>query len=159
MVCAMDKTRSGAPAERERLDAAGALMRDVGNGLRTLVDVDAAAYDAVMEAYRLPKGTEEEKTARKQAIAAALSHATDVPRRTAHGCREVLRAAVDAATHGNPNALSDAKTAGALAWAGLIGAIENVRINLGPNADPKALAEVDALLHEARALATALGVA
>jgi formiminotetrahydrofolate cyclodeaminase len=70
-----------------------------------------------------------------------------------------MRAAVDAATHGNPNALSDARTAGALAWAGLLGALENVRINLGPQADTVALAELDALARESSASAAALGLA
>jgi methenyltetrahydrofolate cyclohydrolase len=158
MVCAMEKTRTGDPSERERLDRAGALVREVGRGLRTLVDVDAAAYEAVMAAYRLPKGTDEEKGRRKEAIAAAMAHATDVPRRTAHGCLAILRAAVDAATHGNPNALSDARAGGALAWAGLMGAVENVRINLGPQADPAAVAEIDGLLRDARGLAIALGL-
>lgn len=158
MVCAMDKTRTGEPSERERLDSAGALVREAAQALRTLVDVDAAAYEAVMAAYRLPKGTDEEKARRKEAIAAALAHATDVPRRTAHACLAVMAAAVEAAVHGNPNALSDARTGGALAWAGLLGAIENVRINLGPQAHAPALAEVDALLRDARQQAAALGL-
>ena len=158
MVCAMDKTRTGDPAERTRLDGAGSAVRDAGARLRALVDEDTGAYDAVVAAYRLPKSSDDEKVRRKQAIADAMAHATDVPRRTARTCLDVLRAAVDAAAHGNPNALSDAKTAGALAWAGLLGAIENVRINLGANADPAALAEVDALLRDGRDSLTALGV-
>jgi glutamate formiminotransferase/formiminotetrahydrofolate cyclodeaminase len=158
MVCAMEKTRGAVPDERARLDAAGAVARAAGETLRRLVDDDAAAYDAVTAAYRLPRSTEDEKARRKQAVAAALAHATDVPRRTAGACLEVLSAAADAATHGNPNALSDARTGGALAWAGLLGAVENVRINLGPRSDPNALADLDALTRAARRSATALGL-
>jgi methenyltetrahydrofolate cyclohydrolase len=136
MVCAMPKTRTGSEAERERLTAALGWARESGSRLRLLVDEDAAAYDAVVAAYRLPKGTDPEKAARKDAVAKAMSGATAVPQRTAEACLVVLRAASEALAHGNPNATSDARTAGALAWAGLLGAAENVRINLGPNADP-----------------------
>jgi len=119
MVAGMDKTRTGAPEERTRL---AALLQDtlsVGRRLRALVDEDTAAYDAVMAAYRLPRGTDEEKAARKPVIAAALARATEVPLETAERCAVVLAAAAAAAADGNPNALSDARTAGALAWAGL----------------------------------------
>ena len=158
MVCGMEKTRTGDASERGRLDAAGAGAREAGDRLRSLVDEDTAAYDAVMSAYRLPKASDEEKARRKQAIAAAIAHATDVPRRTAEACLAVLRAAAEAAAHGNPNALSDAKTAGALAWAGLLGALENVKINLGPNPDPAAVAELDQLLRDARESAEKVGL-
>jgi glutamate formiminotransferase/formiminotetrahydrofolate cyclodeaminase len=158
MVCAMEKTRTGDASERTRLDAAGASAREAGERLRSLVDEDTAAYDAVMSAYRLPKASDEEKARRKQAVAAAMARATEVPRRTAQSCLAVLRAALEAAGHGNPNAVSDAKTAGALAWAGLLGAVENVRINLGPNPDPAAVADLDQLLREARESTKKLGL-
>jgi formiminotetrahydrofolate cyclodeaminase len=129
MVGAMDKTRTGDSGERARLDAARARVDTAGAALRSLVDEDSAAYDAVMAAYRLPKETDDEKAARKGAIQSALAHATDVPLRTAEACLVVLQQAVTAAADGNPNATSDALTGGVLAWAGLRGALENVRIN------------------------------
>ena len=158
MVCAMDKTRTGDASERARLDTAGASAREAGNRLRSLVDEDTAAYDAVMAAYRLPKASDDEKVRRKQAIAAAMAGATEVPRRTAAACLDVLRAVTVAAADGNPNALSDARTAGALAFAGLLGALENVKINLGPNPEPSAVAEIDALRDQARKLTEPLGL-
>jgi len=136
MVCRMPKTRTGDPRERGRLDGALADARAAGDQLRRLVDEDSAAYDAVMAAYRLPKATGDEKAARKRAIDAAVSLATEVPLRTAEACMIVLGTAAGAANDGNPNALSDARTAAALAWAGLKGAAENVRINLAGSADP-----------------------
>jgi formiminotetrahydrofolate cyclodeaminase len=134
MVCGMTKTRTGDPAERARLDEAHADARTTGDWLRRLVDEDSAAYDAVVAAYKLPKVTEDEKAARKRAVEAAVSVATDVPLRTAEACLAVLAAAQVAAENGNPNATSDARTAAALAWAGLKGAAENVRINLRESA-------------------------
>lgn len=158
MVCAMEKTRSGAPSDRDRLDEAAPRLRQAGEGLRRLVDADAAAYDAVVSAYRLPRGTDEEKTARQAQVARTMAHATDVPRQTARACLAVMSAAVEAAAHGNPSALSDARTGGALAWAGLLGAVENVRINLGGQPDAAAAAELDGMLRDARGLAVALGL-
>jgi formiminotetrahydrofolate cyclodeaminase len=160
MVCAMPKTRTGSEAERERLDAALGWAREAGSRLRALVDEDSAAYDAVMAAYRLPKGTDAEKAARKSAVAAAMTGATAVPLRTAEACLVVLRAASEGLAHGNPNASSDARTAGALAWAGLLGAAENVRINLGPSAEPSegTAPQIGALVAEGRGQFAALGL-
>ena len=160
MVCAMPKTRTGAAEERGRLDAALAWVREAGDRLRALVQEDARAYDAVMAAYRLPKATEAEKAARKGAIAAALVRATEVPLETAEACLVVLKAAQEAAAHGNQNAISDARTGGALGLAGLIGAAENVRINAGSQAESgaAALERVELTLQEGRNRAAALGI-
>jgi formiminotetrahydrofolate cyclodeaminase len=129
MVCAMSKTRSGEEGERQRLDRALGVAREARGRLQELVDLDQKAFDAVMGAYRLPKATDEEKRARKEAIGKAMKEATDVPLETAGECLRVLKAALEAAEAGNPNALSDARTGAALALAGLLGAFENVRIN------------------------------
>jgi formiminotetrahydrofolate cyclodeaminase len=158
MVCSLPKTRTGAPDERARLDAALGWTREAGERLRALVDEDTAAYDAVVAAHRLPKASDAEKSARRAAIGAALRHATEVPLRSAEACLVVLRAAEAAAAHGNPNALSDARTAAALAFAGLLGAAENVRINAGSLADAGgALVEkVGAFVEEGRSRVDAL---
>jgi formiminotetrahydrofolate cyclodeaminase len=154
MVSAMAKTRTGAPEERERLDAALGWAREAGARLRRLVDDDTTAYDAVIAAYRLPKATDEEKASRKAAVAHAMERATDVPLRTAEACLVVLKAAQEAAAHGNVNALSDARTGGAMAWAGLVGAAENVRINSSPGG--AGLEEIEAMVSEGRERAASL---
>jgi len=159
MVCRMPKTRTGDPGERARLDEALADARRTGDQLRRLVDEDSAAYDAVVAAYRLPKATDEEKASRKRTVDAAVAVATDVPLRTAEMCWAVLAAAQVAAENGNPNAASDARTAAALAWAGLKGAAENVRINLGPAGASPAREHVDGLEREAGERLAALGLA
>lgn len=158
MVSSMAKTRTGAPEERERLDTALRWAHEAGARLRALVDEDTEAYDAVVAAYRLPKATEGEKAARKGAIALALGRATDVPLRTAEACLVVLKAAQEAAAHGNPNAASDARTAAAMAWAGLVGAAENVRINAGPPDEGNAalLAPLAQAVVEARSILESL---
>jgi methenyltetrahydrofolate cyclohydrolase len=159
MVTGMSRTRTGAPEERARLDAAQGWAREAGSRLRHLVDEDSRAYDAVVAAYKLPKGSDSEKAARKEAVGQAMALATDVPLQTAEACLVVLKAAQEAAEHGNPNALSDARTAGALAFAGLVGAAENVRINassLGDAAAP-AVEKVEAALREGRSRAGEMG--
>ncbi len=159
MVASMEKTRTGAAQERERLDTALGWVREAGGRLRALVDEDTRAYDAVIAAYRLPKGTDDEKAVRKGAIATALARATDVPLQSAEGCLVVLKAAQEAAAHGNPNALSDARTGGAMAYAGLTGAAENVRINLGPTDQGSELrARLEAIVQDGRTRATTLGL-
>ena len=160
MVCAMPKTRTGAPEERGRLDTALGWAREASSRLRGLVDEDSEAFEAVMAAYRQPKGTDEEKAQRKKAVTRAMAHATRVPAQTAEACLVVMRAAVEAAQHGNPNALSDARTGGALAWAGLLGAVENVRINAKPDDGTAAamLEEAETALRDARTVAASLGL-
>lgn len=160
MVCAMPKTKTNADAERERLATALGWAREAGVRLRGLVDEDAGAYDAVVAAYRLPKATEGEKAARKERVAEAMARATEVPLRTAEACLVVLKAAAAALAHGNPNAASDGRSAGALAWAGLLGAAENVRINAGSlgEAGEEAERRLDALLEEGRTRLAAIGL-
>ena len=98
--------------------------------LLTLVDADAAAYNQVTEAFKLPKDTDVHKAERAASIHSAFRIATDVPLATAEACAEVLVLAGQVAAHGNRNAASDAAVAALLAHAGLRGAARNVRINL-----------------------------
>jgi glutamate formiminotransferase/formiminotetrahydrofolate cyclodeaminase len=159
MVCAMAKTRGGLPADRERLDTALGWAREARERLERLVDEDTAAYDAVVAAYRLPKGTEEEKAARRVAVGSAMERATQVPMDTAEACLVVLQAAGEAAAHGNPNAVSDARTGAALALAGLLGAVENVRINAsGRDGAVPLLERADSFVREGRERAAAAGL-
>jgi formiminotetrahydrofolate cyclodeaminase len=160
MVCAMPKTRTGDASERERLETALGWVREASSRLRSLVDEDSEAFDAVMAAYRLPKATDEEKAQRKKAITRAMSRATQVPVQTAEACLVVMRGAVEAAQNGNPNASSDARTGGALAWAGLLGAVENVRINARSDDSTAAslLEAAETAAREGRDLAAALGL-
>lgn len=130
MVAAMPKTRTGTPEEREKLDGARAQAAKAGARLRELVDLDTAAYNAVMAAFKLPKATDDEKAVRKNAIADATRLATETPLETVERGVDVLRAAAVALSCGNENALSDVRTAMSLCRAAIEGGTENVRINL-----------------------------
>jgi glutamate formiminotransferase/formiminotetrahydrofolate cyclodeaminase len=98
--------------------------------LTAAVDQDAAAFERVMFAFRLPKDTEEQIATRTEAIHNATIHAADVPLETARLSMHVMELACEAAQIGNPNAVTDAGTAAALAQAALKGAGYNVRINI-----------------------------
>jgi glutamate formiminotransferase/formiminotetrahydrofolate cyclodeaminase len=93
------------------------------------VQRDAAAFDEVMAALRLPKETEEQQAARTAAIESATHHAAEVPLEVARLAAPVLELAAELAETGNTNAISDAGSAGALAGAAIHAAGLNVKIN------------------------------
>ena len=95
-----------------------------------LVDADTAAYQNVMDAYRLPKATPEDAAARRSAVQEAMIHAADLPLAAAEACVQMLNLAARARASGNPNAGSDAAVAALLAHAALLSAAHNVRANL-----------------------------
>lgn len=94
-----------------------------------LIDKDTASFNVLMDAFKLPKGTDEEKAARSEAIQKATVGTIDVPLRTLEVCVRSLQLARIAAEHGNPNAVSDAGTGAQMARAGAVAAAYNVRIN------------------------------
>lgn len=98
--------------------------------LTKYIDEDTMAFNKVMDAYRLPKDTDEQKIARSQAIQQAMENAASLPLRVAECCLEIITMAKRAILIGNTNAASDAAVAGLMAYAGLNGALYNVRINL-----------------------------
>jgi glutamate formiminotransferase/formiminotetrahydrofolate cyclodeaminase len=97
--------------------------------LLAAVDADSAAFKAVMSAYGLPKDTPDAKKIRSEAIQTATLEAAEVPFETARKSLRVLQLAIQIAALGNPNAITDAGTAAALAQAAITGAGYNVRIN------------------------------
>jgi glutamate formiminotransferase/formiminotetrahydrofolate cyclodeaminase len=96
------------------------------------VDLDTMAFNKLMEAYRLPKKTEERKKERAQAVEEALKEATLVPFGVLEKSIEALDMAREIALKGNKNSLSDAGVAGLTAQAAAEGAYYNIKINL-PN--------------------------
>jgi formiminotetrahydrofolate cyclodeaminase len=142
MVAAMPKTKHGTPEDRAALDAAHPEILSLRAELVELIDRDAASYDGVVAAYRLPKGTDEEKAARKAAVAKAMKHATDVPLETARAAVSLVAHAQVIALHGNPNAASDVGVARSLAVSAGLGALMNVETNLSGLSDADYVAHV-----------------
>lgn len=146
MVAGLPKTRSNSEEDRTALAAAAAALTGLRQQLTEAVDADAAAYDGVVAAYRLPKGNDAEKAARKDAIQRALRQATDVPLGVMRLSAEGLKHAAAVAAHGHAGASSDVGVAAALLRAGREGARLNVEINVGSIADDAYAAAVRAEL-------------
>ena len=98
--------------------------------LMELMEADAAAYEAVIATYKLPKETEQDKAARTEATQEALKRAAEVPFQIAGACADLLDIVLPVAAKGNKNAASDAGAAALLAEAGMRAGILNVEINL-----------------------------
>lgn len=135
MVAGMPKTRTGAPAERQALDGVVEALLNGRDHLASLVDRDSESYEAVVAAYRLPKGTDQEKQDRSSAIAGALRGATEVPLDVMRACHAAAREGLAVASHGNPSASSDVGVGFDLLEAALRGAARNVRVNLQGSKD------------------------
>lgn len=131
--------------------------------LSELSDKDVAAYSVVIEAYKLPKDTEDQKALRERAIDTALLGAARVPLETARVCANVARLAAKAADQGNTNAASDAGVAALLAEAGCKAASYNVETNIAslshPGAGAEILAETERLVEDATRYSQAAGEA
>ena len=95
------------------------------------IDRDSEAYDAVFACFKMPKATDEEKAARSAAIQEATRHAALIPMEVARKALEVMPVIADIARLGNRNAITDACVAMMAARSAVLGALLNVRINLG----------------------------
>ena len=110
--------------------------------LLELVDEDTNAFNKIMDAFGLPKKTDEEKAARTAAIQEATKYATQVPFRTmkvAFKAFEVVRAMAET---GNPNSVTDAGVGALCARSAVMGAHLNVKINASSLKDEAFKAEI-----------------
>ncbi|MGB2121498.1 MAG: cyclodeaminase/cyclohydrolase family protein, partial [Candidatus Poseidoniaceae archaeon] len=130
MVCDLtigkEKWSDGWPIAEKAMLSAVKIMTRAGE----LADEDSDAFDYVMESFRLPKDTEEEKSTRREAIRKATLVATEKPFETAKLALTLLELLPELAAKGNGNAVSDVGVAGLLASAACKGALFNVDINL-----------------------------
>jgi glutamate formiminotransferase/formiminotetrahydrofolate cyclodeaminase len=97
--------------------------------LNKMVDEDTNAFNKIMDAFSLPKKTEEEKTARQEAIAAATRYAIEVPLKVMQIAYNSLEVVQKMAEIGNPNSVSDAGVGALAIRSAVMGAHLNVKIN------------------------------
>jgi formiminotetrahydrofolate cyclodeaminase len=116
--------------------------------LSDLIQRDADAFAKVMQAFRLPKGTPEDKAARSRAIEAAYHEAAAVPLEVMEIGVEMLALAEVVAEHGIASAISDACVASQLSWAAVQGAAYNVRINLPGIKDEEFVQQAQSRMEE-----------
>ncbi|MFZ5352999.1 MAG: cyclodeaminase/cyclohydrolase family protein [Bacillota bacterium] len=105
-------------------------VEELRSELTHLVDEDTQAFNKFMEAMKLPKETDEQKAVRDAKIQEASVYALQVPLNTAEKCFELLKNQETIAAYGNKNAVSDVGVGALMAFAGMEGAILNVKINL-----------------------------
>ncbi len=117
-------------------EAAQAIKKE----LLFLVDEDTRAFNAIMEAFALPKNDDKEKAQRKTAIQQATLHAIEVPFRVLEVAASIMEIAQQMTQKGNPNSLSDAAVGALCARTAVYGAYLNVCINAS-SLDDKALVE------------------
>jgi len=130
--------------------------QDTKDELVRMIDADTNAFNEVLAGIRMAKDTPEQIAIRSQVIRAGYKTASEVPLRTAELCREVLGLCQQAADIGNTAVMSDAGVGALMAYAGVQGAIHNVRINL-PNTKDEAFitrmtARLGSLLSESKTI-------
>jgi formiminotetrahydrofolate cyclodeaminase len=106
------------------------------------IDKDSNAYNDVMAAFKLPKGTEQERNNREGAIQEALINATLVPLDVARDAFKIIELAGKAVKQGNKNAVTDAAVAVMMARTAVLSALYNVKINLASIKDTNFVEEI-----------------
>ena len=101
----------------------------IKKNLIALVDEDTRAFNQIMNAFGLPKGTDQEKASRSEAIQAATLNAIEVPLKTMKICLESMTIIKEMVKEGNPNSVTDAGVGALCARSAIIGAYLNVKVN------------------------------
>jgi formiminotetrahydrofolate cyclodeaminase len=151
MVSALTLSKEKYAASHEAMRPIAEAAQLARSEFMALAREDSEAYDDVVGARRLPKETDEQKSARAHRIAVANLRAAEVPMRTARAAVRLLAALPELAERGNPNAASDVGAAALLLDACAEGALLNVGINLSGIEDPTFVAEMQretAILQE-----------
>jgi len=116
--------------------------QELKDALLRLVDEDTQAFNAIIAAFRLPKGTEEEKETRKAAIQAATRYAIEVPFQVMTISMKAFGPVKAMAEIGNPNSVTDAAVGALCIRTAIHGAFLNVKINTQDLADKSYVEQV-----------------
>ncbi|WP_288759638.1 cyclodeaminase/cyclohydrolase family protein [uncultured Veillonella sp.] len=111
------------------------------------IDEDSNAFNKIMAAFKLPKGTDEEKAVRSEAIQAATKEAALVPFHVGEMANELFALAEEVIIKGNQNAVTDGAVAAMNARVAVKSAFLNVKINLGSIKDEAFVAELNAKME------------
>lgn len=153
MVANLSSHKAGWDARWEEFSHWADKGQQLQHELMVLVDEDTEAFNRIMEAFGLPKGTPEEKAARTAAIQEATLFATQVPLHTMQASYKVFELCRAMAEEGSPNSVSDAGVGVLAARAAVLGAGLNVKINASGLKDretaDKLVAEANELIAKA----------
>jgi glutamate formiminotransferase / formiminotetrahydrofolate cyclodeaminase len=123
----------------------------VKDELLFLVDEDTNAFNKVMDAFGLPKGSDEEKKARSTAIESATKYAAEIPLKVMETAAKSYDLLAEMAEKGNPASISDVGVGAGATRACIDGAALNVRINLGQLKDEKFKSELSKKVEKLKA--------
>jgi glutamate formiminotransferase/formiminotetrahydrofolate cyclodeaminase len=130
MVAGLSRKKKSQAAFVDQLSDALAEFDKASRFFAEAIDRDAASFDAVMAAYKLPKDSSELEKAREQAIQAALQHAAEVPLEVARRAAEMYEKLGQLEAIASPSMTSDIRVGRLMAGSAVRGALENVAINL-----------------------------
>lgn len=147
MVCKLSIKKDYGISPDEQLEYAKELEELREKLLSGIVD-DANAYGVIIDAYKLPKETEEEKETRKKAIANAGIVGATAPMENARLCRRVYDIGIELKGKTNPNCNSDLVIGCDLAKVGTNGCIMNIEVNLSLVKDKEKLDEFKRIIEE-----------
>ena len=131
MVARLTVGKKGYEVSEEVMQHAQTITLRLLDEFMALIDKDSAAYNEVFACFKLPNPTDEEKAARSAAIQKATKQAALVPLEVARKALDMMSVIADVARLGNRNAVTDACVAMMSARTAVLGALLNVRINLG----------------------------
>lgn len=112
------------------------------------IQKDSEAFDLYMQALKLPKNTEEERSIRKKAMQEGLKKAAEAPFCVSKKAVKLMDYAELVVNKGNKNAITDGMIAAMLARTAVLGAALNVRINLNSIEDEEYTRLVEAELSD-----------
>jgi glutamate formiminotransferase/formiminotetrahydrofolate cyclodeaminase len=142
MVANLSASKKGWEDRWEEFGAWAEKGQQLKKELLFLVDEDTRAFNAIMNAFQLPKSTPEETSARKAAIQSATKNAIEVPYRVMEKSLATMDIILAMAESGNPNSASDAGVGALCARAAVSGAFLNVKINASSFDDKNYAAEM-----------------
>jgi glutamate formiminotransferase / formiminotetrahydrofolate cyclodeaminase len=137
MVSNLTANKRGTESIDGLLNTSAEKAQAIKNNLVNAIDDDTNAFNAYMDARRLPKKTEDEIATRLEAMQAGLKEAVAVPFKTAVESEKAIEIAKMVAELGNPNSITDVGVGVQMAFAGVVGGIYNVLINLKDIEDEK----------------------
>jgi formiminotetrahydrofolate cyclodeaminase len=157
MVCSITISKPKYAMVEPRLSEISSKLERTGARLRELIAEDAESFEGVLQTYRMPKETADQKEQRGIEIQKALQSAIAVPFETAERSLDVLRLLGELAGIGTPNALSDVAVGAQLALVAVKGASYNVGANLGSITDRESAGhtrnQMTAIIDESQTIA------
>ena len=130
MVAGLSRKKKSQAAHAEQLSEAVSEFAAASRFLAEAIDRDAASFESVMAAYKLPQGNPGEQQRREDAIQQALKGAAQVPLEVARHAAKLFEKLGQLEAMSSPSMLSDIRVGRLMAVAAVRGALANVAINL-----------------------------